>query len=70
MRFPRNSSLEKFDIEHCENLKSLPMGIHTLNHLDTIEIHWCPTLVSFPDGGILLPGKLRELTINDMALPN
>jgi hypothetical protein len=69
MRFPHNSSLEKFVLEHCEILKSLPMGIHSFNHLNMIEIRWCPTLISFPYGG-LLPGNLKELTINDMAQPN
>jgi hypothetical protein len=62
--------LKGISIAECENLKSLPTGIHTLSHLDEISIRGCPTLASFPDGG-LLPSNLRKLTIiGDMPLPN
>ncbi|XP_059440972.1 putative disease resistance protein At3g14460 [Corylus avellana] len=67
--FHHNSSLKCIRIWNCENLKSLPRGIHTLSHLDKIIICCCPALVSFPDGG-LLPGNLRELRIENMALRN
>jgi hypothetical protein len=55
------------------NLKSLPMGIHNLSHLDHFFIDVCHNLDSFPDGG-LLPTNLKALTIrscaNLQALPN
>jgi hypothetical protein len=71
--FPHNSSLETIRIWGCENLKSLPMGIHNLSHLHEIAIDDCSSLVSFPDGG-LLPRNLRQLYIDKcekmQALPN
>jgi hypothetical protein len=49
------------------------MGINTLSHLNQIDIKECPTLVAFPDRG-LLPDNLRKLSIYDcekmQALPN
>jgi hypothetical protein len=56
--FHHNSSLESIWICDCENLKLLPLGIHTLCFLDKVEIHSCPTLVSFRDGGLLLGNVL------------
>jgi hypothetical protein len=58
--FHPNSSLEKINIDILSSLKSLPKGIHSLNHLGDIYISECPILDSFPDGG-LLPTNLRSL---------
>ncbi|KAF3968477.1 hypothetical protein CMV_007632 [Castanea mollissima] len=60
---PNNASLEYLHIESCAELKSLPVGLHKLCHLNKIEIWSCPSFVSFPDGG-LFPTSLRELSIH------
>ncbi|XP_050139810.1 putative disease resistance RPP13-like protein 1 [Malus sylvestris] len=53
--FPKLSSL---DIDGCQNLESLSVeeGAHeNLNHLNTLDISYCPNFVSFPNGGLPTP---------------
>ncbi|KAH9670464.1 putative disease resistance protein [Citrus sinensis] len=68
-----NTSLEEITISWLENLKSLPVGLHNLHHLEKIRVDGWPNLESFPEEG--LPStKLTELMIwsceNLKALPN
>ena len=59
---PNNASLEFVHIGSCAKLKSLPVGLHKLCHLNYIGISRCPSFVSFPDGG-LLPTSGRKLSL-------
>ncbi|KAL0007136.1 hypothetical protein SO802_008638 [Lithocarpus litseifolius] len=56
-------NLSQILIEYCENLKSLPEGMHTLlPSLVCLELLGCPKLNSFPEGG--LPSSLESLFID------
>ncbi|KAF8039394.1 hypothetical protein BT93_B1813 [Corymbia citriodora subsp. variegata] len=37
-------SLEDIYIGNCENLRSLPQGLHTLSHLTSLSLYGCPAL--------------------------
>ncbi|TXG56381.1 hypothetical protein EZV62_017694 [Acer yangbiense] len=71
-RFPQNASLEDICIWDCENLISIPKGLHNLSHLQKIDVFKCPSIVCFPEGG--LPTSLREVVISKceklQALPD
>ncbi|KAK6934062.1 Rx, N-terminal, partial [Dillenia turbinata] len=47
-----NVSLESFRVGDCTSLKTLPNCLHQLKNLDYLEIDCCPSLVSFPEGGL------------------
>ncbi|XP_031257627.1 putative disease resistance protein At3g14460 [Pistacia vera] len=49
--FDCNMPIENLSIEGCENLKSIPEGLHTLCKLRRMLISRCPSLVSFPKDG-------------------
>ncbi|XP_031259735.1 putative disease resistance protein At3g14460 [Pistacia vera] len=49
--FDCNMPIEILSIQRCENLKSIPEGLHTLCKLRRMSIHECPSLVSFPKYG-------------------
>ncbi|CAN6556441.1 unnamed protein product [Malus baccata var. baccata] len=59
--FPKLSTLH---IDGCENLESFSIeGVdQNLSHLNRLEIHNCPNLASFPDGGLPTP-NLRHLEV-------
>ncbi|KAH9734070.1 hypothetical protein KPL71_017256 [Citrus sinensis] len=57
-----NTSLEEITISWLENLKSLPVGLHNLHHLEKIRVDGWPNLESFPEEG-LPSAKLTELMI-------
>ncbi|KAI6675946.1 hypothetical protein NL676_036742 [Syzygium grande] len=44
--------LESFRVGNCTSLKALPYGLHKLAFLDYLEIERCPSLTSFPEGGL------------------
>ncbi|CAL5361708.1 unnamed protein product [Camellia sinensis] len=53
-------------IWHCEKLKSLPEGMHTLfPSLQSLELYGCPEIESFPEGG--LPASLHSLEITNCS---
>ncbi|KAL4600751.1 hypothetical protein ACB092_11G221400 [Castanea dentata] len=55
-------NLSQIAIQYCENLKSLPEGMHTLlPSLVSLLLRSCPELESFPEGG--LPSSLESLAI-------
>ncbi|XP_065627788.1 putative disease resistance protein At3g14460 [Quercus suber] len=55
-------NLSEIVISMCENLKSLPEGMHTLlPSLVRLDLGWCTELESFPEGG--LPSSLESLAI-------
>ncbi|XP_050283310.1 putative disease resistance protein At3g14460 [Quercus robur] len=55
-------NLTEISISHCEKLKSLAEGMHTLlPSLLYLELRDCPELESFPEGG--LPSNLQILQI-------
>ncbi|KAB2607104.1 disease resistance RPP13-like protein 1 [Pyrus ussuriensis x Pyrus communis] len=60
--FPKLSTLV---INGCENLESFSIeGVdQNLSHLNSLRIHRCPNLASFPDGGLPTP-NLRHLQVN------
>ncbi|OAY44849.1 hypothetical protein MANES_07G010500v8 [Manihot esculenta] len=71
--FNNNTSLESIKIGYLPKLKTLPENLHMLGSLHDIWIYNCPSLVSFPRGG--LPTlHLKSLTIDDCeklkALPD
>ncbi|XP_031257648.1 putative disease resistance RPP13-like protein 1 [Pistacia vera] len=49
--FDCNMPTEVLTIKECENLKSIPEGLHTLCKLRFLIISDCPSLVSFPEDG-------------------
>ncbi|XP_031257618.1 putative disease resistance RPP13-like protein 1 isoform X2 [Pistacia vera] len=49
--FDCNMPIEILAIVGCENLKSIPEGLHTLCKLRRMLISRCPSLVSFPKDG-------------------
>ncbi|CAN6556433.1 unnamed protein product [Malus baccata var. baccata] len=59
--FPKLSTLY---IKGCENLESFSIEEvdQNLSHLNRLEIHNCPNLASFPDGGLPTP-NLRLLVV-------
>ena len=55
-------NLSEIAIVECENLKSLPEGMHTLlPSLVRLDLYRCRELESFPEGG--LPSSLESLNI-------
>ncbi|GAV69396.1 LRR_1 domain-containing protein/LRR_7 domain-containing protein [Cephalotus follicularis] len=71
--FHYNKCLETICIHTCENLKSLPEGLHNLNLLCHFFLFHCGSVVSIPEGG-LPTANLRSLHFhgcqNLEALPN
>ncbi|KAH7521088.1 hypothetical protein JRO89_XSUnG0116500 [Xanthoceras sorbifolium] len=60
--FSSNSALEEIKIRSCENLKTVPEGLHNLYHLQKIDISDCERIECFAEEG--LPStKLSELGI-------
>jgi Leucine-rich repeat (LRR) protein len=60
----RAPNLKEFSIGHCTSLRSLPEKMHMLlPSLESLFIHACPQVESFPEGG--LPSNLNEITIFD-----
>ncbi|XP_031259700.1 putative disease resistance protein RGA3 [Pistacia vera] len=49
--FDCNMPIEILSIQGCENLKSMPEGLHTLCKLSFLNISYCPSFVSFPKDG-------------------
>ncbi|KAI3445081.1 hypothetical protein Pfo_001746 [Paulownia fortunei] len=45
-------SLKSLRIGNCTKLKYLPSGLHTLIHLDYLELDGCPSIESFPEEGL------------------
>lgn len=66
-------NLKEVSINSCEKLVAWPKHMHLLNHLQTLEISSCSTLVSFPADGFP-SSKLTSLTIENCekleALPH
>ncbi|MBA0636018.1 hypothetical protein Godav_005419 [Gossypium davidsonii] len=64
--------LKSIKIFCAENIKSLPRGLDKLSHLEEIEVHGCPSLVSFEESA-LPTTNLRVFSIhhcvNFSALP-
>ncbi|KAA8515631.1 hypothetical protein F0562_018758 [Nyssa sinensis] len=56
-----NMLLRDFRVSNCQELKFLPEELHNLTKLERMDIHYCDSLVSFPDGG--LPTSLESLSI-------
>ncbi|KAF8041012.1 hypothetical protein BT93_B3052 [Corymbia citriodora subsp. variegata] len=65
-------SLQEIGISNCENLRSLPQGLHTLSHLTCLELDDCPALEleCFPP----LPPSISRISLWDCpkikSLPN
>ncbi|TVU14782.1 hypothetical protein EJB05_38275, partial [Eragrostis curvula] len=57
----RLTSLQELRFIHCEHLKNLPVGLHSLPSLRKLEIGKCPCITSLPEQG--LPPSLEELEI-------
>ncbi|KAK2661634.1 hypothetical protein Ddye_000208 [Dipteronia dyeriana] len=66
-RFHDNTCLGEIVIRYCESLQFLPEDMQKLDHAERISIFGCPSLVSFPGGG--LPWmNLTELKIVECRL--
>ncbi|KAL5737326.1 hypothetical protein ACOSP7_030087 [Xanthoceras sorbifolium] len=50
-KFYKNNALQNISLIGCDNLESLPEGLHTLSGLRFINIAFSKELVSFPKGG-------------------
>ncbi|KAI3425608.1 uncharacterized protein J3R85_010130, partial [Psidium guajava] len=56
--------LESFRVSNCTSLKFLPNGLHKLTFLDYLEIEGCPSLTSFPEGGLPMANLKRLHVMN------
>ncbi|XP_031257649.1 putative disease resistance RPP13-like protein 1 [Pistacia vera] len=65
--FDCNMPIEYLSIQGCENLKSIPEGLHTLCKLRRMSISYCSSLVSFPKDGF--PDTDLEVSISYCEKP-